>query len=429
MTRLNLNASERIGRINRLLRTVSGLDDPQEVQREFSKGLRDSANRAVDAYVAVSRRGLEGGRYKITRTSLHDDPPLDKQNPWRDWAKLDAHTGGFIGEMIAEPEPKILTEFSITGDPVLGDRLAEYRSAMIVPLFDEGEALNWSFMLNLEPGAFDEHDLEEFMMRGNLIGRMTRNLIVQREVKVLNERLQNQVDEIAMIQRSLLPESLPDVPGLMLAASYLTSNEAGGDFYDVFPVGDGRWALLIADVSGHGAGAATVVAMMSSIIRGYPQLIEGPGSVFRHLNEQLLKRRIASNFVTAFLAYFDPDTHGLEYANAGHHAPLVRDADGAMSALNGEHDIPLGILEDAAYPTSHATLEKCQSVIMFTDGITEAFAPDGEMFGTERLAGSMTTCSGEPQCIIGHIHNALYEHTHSRDRDDDQTILAFRVTG
>ncbi|GAB4547155.1 MAG: hypothetical protein Tsb0013_06660 [Phycisphaerales bacterium] len=432
MTRADLTTHEGIQRVNRLLRTVSGLSDPQQVQLEFSKGMRERGDKlSADAYVAVSRRGLPDGHYKITRTTLPDAEPYDQQNPWRQWDRIDSHTGGFLGDMIFEgdPEPKLFREFHLTGDPVLGDRLAPFRSAILVPLYDSGEALNWSLMLREQPGAYDEETLEQLLMRGNLIGRMTRNLIVQQEVQRLNVRLQDQLDQIASIQRALLPDALPDVPRLAMAASYLTSNEAGGDYYDVFPVGDGRWALMIADVSGHGAGAATVVAMMSSIIRGYHDLARGPSAVFRHLNEQLVRRRIESNFVTAFLGYWDPASGSLEYVNAGHHAPLVRDADGSIAALTGEHDIPLGILADAAYPTNTSTLGAGQTVILFTDGITEAFSPppENEMFGTERMAQGLRTCSGEPQCVIAHIHDALYEHTKSRSRDDDQTILTFRV--
>lgn len=432
MTPIDTTSNPRLDRINRMLRTVSGLNDPQAIQLEFSKGMRDRSDKtAADAYVAVSRRDLPEGRYKITRDNLPDAEAYENQNPWQQWDRLDEHTGGFFAEHIfdADPTPKLFREFSLTGDPVLGDRLAGFRSAMLVPLYDEGEALNWSLMLRGESDPFDEEGLSELLMRGNLIGRMTRNLIVKREVETLNIRLQKQLDEISMIQRALLPDKLPDVPGMALASSYLTSNEAGGDFYDVFPVGDGRWALMIADVSGHGAGAATVVAMMSSIMRGYPQIADGPGAVFQHLNEQLTRRRIESNFVTAWLGYWDPEQLTLTYANAGHHPPLVRTPDGDVRTIEGEHDIPLGILDDADYPDNTAQLAAGETVILYTDGITEAFGPkpEMEMFGTDRMATALEKCTGEPQCIIGTIHDALYEHTKQRSRDDDQTILAFRL--
>ena len=430
MTRVDLTSKHPIHRVNRLLRTVSGITDPQQIQLEFTKALRERGDHlTADAYVAISRRDLPSGQYKITRTTLPDDKPYEDQNPWETWDQIPTHTGGFIGEHIFDehPEPRLFTEFQLAGDPVLGDRLSAYKSAILFPLYDDGDALNWSRMLRKDVGSYNEDTLEQTLMRGNLVGRMTRSLIVRKEVERLNTKLQDQLDEISSIQRALLPQQLPDVPRLSLASSYLTSNEAGGDYYDVFPVGDGRWALMIADVSGHGAGAATVVAMMSSIVRGYHDLSKGPSAVFCHLNDQLVTRRIESNFVTAFLGYWDPESGELEYVNAGHHAPLIREENGDIGSISGDHDIPLGILEGREYPTNSATLTRGQTVILYTDGITEAFSPDNEMFGIERMAHSLSTCTGEPQCVIAHVHDALFEFTKARARDDDQTILAVRV--
>ncbi|MEM1422904.1 MAG: PP2C family protein-serine/threonine phosphatase [Planctomycetota bacterium] len=431
MTRADLTADHPIHRVNRLLRTVSGIVEPQDIQLEFSRALRERGDHlTADAYVAISRRNMPVGQYKITRTTLPDDKPYEDQNPWTHWDSMPAHTGGFLAQHIFDddPQPHLFTAFDIPEDTVLGVRLARYKSAILLPLYDDGEPLNWSLMLREAPDSYNEDTLEQTLMRANLVGRMTRSLVIRKEVERLNTKLQDQLDEISSIQRALLPQQLPDVPRLSLASSYLTSNEAGGDYYDVFPVGDGRWAMMIADVSGHGAGAATVVAMMSSIVRGYHNLAEGPSAVFRHLNDQLVTRRIESNFVTAWLGYWDPETGGLEYANAGHHAPLVRDPDGAIDRVVGEHDIPLGILDGRDYPINTHTLTRGQTVILFTDGITEAFSPDSEMFGTERMAASLKECSGQPQCVIAHIHDALFDFTRARARDDDQTILAIRVT-
>lgn len=416
----------RIQRITEMLRTVSGLHDPQEVQLEFSRGFNDEGS-LVDGYVSVSRRGLGPGQYKVTRKRIDGAPAYTTQNPWEEWDSIPTHAEGFIGEAIRTPLPKVFPDFELRGDPVLGDQLAPYRSAMVIPLFDEGDALNWSIMLARAPGTFDMQTLEQYLMQGNIIGRMTRSLIIKKDVVRLNERLTQQLDEISSIQRSLLPRVLPEVPGLSIATSYMTSNEAGGDFYDIFPVGDGRWVLLIADVSGHGAGAATVVAMMSAIVHSYHGLEEGPGALFEHLNRQLTLRRIESNFATAFVGYWDPKSRTLEYANAGHHAPLVRDAGGEVGDIVGEHDIPLGILEDRTYPTNRAVLRPGQTVVLYTDGITEAFGPGEEMFGTPRLEDALRACSGAPQCVMSTVHEHLYAFTGSRTRDDDQTLLAFRI--
>ena len=428
MKLIDLSSNDRIASMTDLLRTVSGMKDPQAVQREFGKRLGPGQN--LDGYLAVSRRGLPDGRYKITRRMLgRDQFEQNNVDPWRHWDDLPTHEGGFLAELIAAPEPKLFGELFLRNDPVLGDDLAEFGSAMVTPLFDQGEALNWSIPLRRAPNAFSVTEIEEFLMRGNVIGRMTRNLVIQQEIERLNERLRSQLDQIASIQQSLIPNRLPPIPGLSLAASYLTSNEAGGDYYDFFPMGNGSWGFCVADVSGHGAGAATVVAMMNAILHGSEEKHRGPAAVAAHLNRQLSAKRIESNFVTGLFGCWDPAGRRLTLTNAGHHCPTVRSNSGDVTEIQGGHDIPLGIVDEVGYEQAEVTLDPGDTVVMYTDGITEAFSPppEREMFGLRRLHDALRDCSGEPPCVIESIHEGLYAHTGVRTRDDDQTIVAMRV--
>lgn len=428
MKLIDLSSNANIVMMTELLRTVSGLKDPQAVQREFGRQLGPGQN--LDGYVGISRRGLPPDQYKITRRMLgRDQFERNDVNPWLSWNDLPTHQGGFIGELISRPEPKLIDQLFLRNDPVFADDLAGFGSAMLTPLFDQGEALNWSLSLRRSPSAFTPADIEEFLMRGNVIGRMTRTLVIQQEIERLNERLQNQLDQIAAIQQSLIPNRLPDIPGLSIAASYLTSNEAGGDYYDFFPLSDGTWGFCVADVSGHGAGAATVVAMMNAILHGSEEKHRGPAAVARHLNQQLSAKRIESNFVTALFGSWDPGERRLRLTNAGHHPPTRRSRTGAMTEIEGGHDIPLGIIDDVGYEETSIILNPADTVVMYTDGITEAFSPppNREMFGLERLHAALRDCSGEPPCVIESIHEGLYEHTGLRTRDDDQTIVAMRV--
>jgi sigma-B regulation protein RsbU (phosphoserine phosphatase) len=381
--------------------------------------------------MGISRRGLGPGQYKITRKMLSTrDIATNQVDPWATWDQIPVHSGGLIGDLISTPTPKLITELFLRGDPVVGDELAEFGSAMIAPLFDDGEALNWGFMLRHKENDVSERDVEEFIMRGNTIGRMTRVLVVQKEVEALNARLQAQLDEIASIQKALLPDRLPDIPGLSLAASYLTSNDAGGDYYDFFPIEGDRWGFCVADVSGHGAGAATVVAMMHAMLHGTEEKHRGPAAVLRYLNRQLASNRIGTAFVTALFGAWDPRDRRLFVSNAGHHLPTLRRASGDVDQIAGGHDIPLGIMDDVGYEQVDVTLDRGDTVVLYTDGITEAFSPPPrrEMFGLSRLQDALRHCSGEPTCVIDSIHGWLFEHTGgARTRDDDQTIVAMRV--
>lgn len=416
------------------LQTISALHEPSEVQNEFGKGIGRLS--PIEAYVSLSRRELPGGYYKITREYLTDEARDAGADPWRDFDSLTIHSGGFLGEQIATPTPKVFNDITVAGDPVMGDKLAPYRSILIAPLFDDGEATNWAVAMHSRPNAFDADTAANFLMRGNLIGRVTRSLVIQKEVKRLNAELDAQLSQIAMIQKSLLPQRTPAVHGVDLATSYLTSTEAGGDYFDFFDMGHGRFGVMIADVSGHGAGAATVMAMLQAILHGYREPEMGPAAVLAHANRELVRKKIENIFVTAFLGVFDAERRTLTYSNAGHNRPVLRRADGMIQTIEDAASIPLGIFEETEYENASMRVAVGDTLVMYTDGITEAFAPGSrsngggraQMFGAQRLVDSLVTCSGEPDCVIGHIHRALYEFTGVRTREDDQTIVAARVT-
>ncbi|MCA9293393.1 MAG: hypothetical protein KDA20_06235, partial [Phycisphaerales bacterium] len=251
-----ITEGDHLNEIADLMRTVSALTDPQAIQREFSR--RMTAFSGTEGYLSLSTRSLPAGHYKITRAMLDRTSLANNAvNPWAAWDELPTHSTGFLGEAIATDRPKYFPDLQLTNDPVLGDQIAGFRSVLLMPLFDEGHAINWGIVLRREADAFTRSDMEEFLYRGNLIGRMTRNLVIRSEVERLNRQLTEQLEEIAAVQRALLPDRTPDVPGLSIASSFLTSLQAGGDYFDYFDLKDGRWGVLIADAAGHGAGAAT----------------------------------------------------------------------------------------------------------------------------------------------------------------------------
>jgi len=428
MQRVDLSNQKRLREITELLRVVSSIEDPAELQREFATSM--DLLYPTHAYVGLSRRGLNDGEYKLTRLFMSEqDRENHDFNPWATWDKLPTHTGGFLGDVIRDELPQFFRELDISADPVLGDRLAEMRSMMAIPLFDNGHALNWGFVFRKDNDGLDMIDLDEFAMRGNLIGRMTRGLVMQQEVKRLNLKLSKQLQEIADIQRSLLPQITPSIPGVKLATSYLTSDESGGDYYDFFDMGNERWGVLIADVSGHGAGAATVVAMLQSMLHGFQDRSKGPAAMLAYANRELTRKKIDRSFVTAFFAVFDPDRDGLTFVNAGHNPPARRLSTGVVEQIKGDVSLPLGIIEDEEYHEQRWDVGHDDSILLYTDGITEAFSPppDRQMFGTDRLNDALQECTGEPDCMVVSIHEKLYDHTRSRSRADDQTLVAMRI--
>lgn len=430
---IDIRQNVRVAILLEMLEDVSRASEPEQAVRAYAA--RIGKIRPVDAMIAVSTRNLPPGHYKITRRVLPHpetgEPVHILGNPWKNWKNLPMHSGGFLGELIAAPEPRLIHDLFLRGDPVLGDSLAEMGACLAIPVFDGGRVMNWTIQFRRSATGFSINDLEEHVLTGNLFGSMTRNLVSLEQIRRLNERLEKQFEEVARVQQSLLPERLPRVPGLAIATSYLTSSQAGGDYYDFFELPGDRLGILVADVSGHGPAAATVMAMLHAILHSYPAVLDNPAEVLRYANQRLLgaaRGRGDGSFVTAVLAVYDPGPRRLTLARAGHPLPRLKDTrTGEVRELDGQGGLPLGIVDEYEIANHCVTLEPGQTVVLYTDGITEAFSEDRRMFGVEGLDAALEACSGEPDCVVDSVHGALYRHTGKRTREDDQTLVAIKV--
>jgi sigma-B regulation protein RsbU (phosphoserine phosphatase) len=421
----------RLAVVRELLEDVSRAEQPGEIQVAFRRMWQLYP---VDLYVSASVRGLSEGQYKVTRMidvrALDDAPDsgasVYKQfDPWKNWDRLPVHTGGLLGEIIASDEPRLIRLEDVGPDPALGDLAIGMRAVLATPIFDRGRPLNWGFQFVRDPESYGDDALELFVMLANLSGTATRNLVAVREAERATNRLRGQFEEVARVQQSLLPRTLPDIPGLTLATSYLTSDQAGGDYYDFFPFEDGRWGILIADVAGHGAAAATVMAMLHAILHAYEGSGIHPHLVLEHANSRLVAAGLEGAFTTAFLAVYDPSTGEFQFSRAGHNPPRwKRGVSGEVIALEEAGTLPLGVFEPLNATSASIRLEPGDTVVLYTDGITESFNGKREMFGVSGLDRALEACSGQPACVVDSVHGALYEHTHARTREDDQTIVA-----
>ena len=177
---------------------------------------------------------------------------------------------------------------------LLGRRIADVRR--------HGKRLS----LRLDPEGFSTDELEDWILRANLMGGTVKNTVMSRELRQAHDEIRREVDRIAEIQKALLPSSMPEITGVRLAASYETFDRAGGDYYDLVqfrqatdgaPDPDGPWCLIVADASGHGPAAAVVMAMLQAVLHAYPTVPQGPAEVLEHVNRHLHAKRIESSFV------------------------------------------------------------------------------------------------------------------------------------
>ena len=237
------------------------------------------------------------------------------------------------------------------------------------------------------------------------------------------------------IQKGFFPESIPASPGWQIAARFEPARQVAGDFYDAFRLEGGRTMLVIADVCGKGVGAALYMALFRSLLRAVataPSADLGPAAVLdraaRVTNDYIATTHESSSmFATAFLGIVDPPTGALHYINCGHEAPLVM-AGGAVRARLAPTGPALGLMPGLPFAVASETVAPGESVVLFTDGVTEAVGESG-FFGDERLLEVLRDPCGPVSAALDAIVAAVRTHAAGFEPSDDITLLALRRDG
>ncbi len=196
--------------------------------------------------------------------------------------------------------------------------------------------------------------------------------------------LDREADEARAIQQALLPKSSPFIPGFVISGRSVPARAVGGDWYDFIPFPDGRWGLVLADVSGKGTAAALLMSATRGVFRSLAEACCTPGEVLTKLNQLLVDDFPAGKFVTMVYAVLDPATRTVVFANAGHLRPLFIDDQGEHF-LDVERGLPLG-LACGDYSETEISLSQGSRLIFYSDGITEAVNGNEEEYGLSRLA-------------------------------------------
>ncbi|QDU44079.1 PP2C family protein-serine/threonine phosphatase [Symmachiella dynata] len=416
---------ERLNIIVETMREMSAQSDPQEMVADYGQRMQQLLPR--ERMLSLSRRGLKAPQYRITRYSGWSEPV----NPWKQRDELPLLESGLLGELLYGGQPRVIDDLQISANDPAAEYLADQHSLVAIPLFDQGEALNMVVLSLSDAHGFEPDELPELVWMSNLFGRATQNLVLSAELRDAYEMVDREMQQVAKIQRSLLPAVLPEIPHLHLAAHYETSQRAGGDYYDFFQLPEGKWGLLIADVSGHGTPAAVMMSIVHSIAHLYPHQPVQASDFLSYINQNLCRRYTneSGSFVTAFYGIYTPEKRQLNYSNAGHCLPLLKHCGaGMVSAIEGARQLPLGVLEDETYTNRSHYLSPGDEIVFYTDGISEATSPEGEMFGTQRLDDVLTYCRHDADEIINELLNNLKEFTHGAPAADDRTVLVAKVT-
>lgn len=243
-------------------------------------------------------------------------------------------------------------------------------------------------------------------------------------------RLEFELELSSKVQRALLPQQMPEIPGLELAAFSRPADIGGGDYFDFFRFWDQAHGLVIGDVAGHGIAASLLMASLQATLRTLAPDYGAPAEVVRRLNLLFSHNIHMTSFVTLFLARFDPRTYDLTYCNAGHNPPLLRTRSSGKERLSWLRPTgaAIGLVEEFRFGTETVNLVPGDVLVLYTDGITEAMDPQGEEFGQDRLVELVRSGSDWPaQELVQNVRYRLQEFTQGQPFADDITLIVCKV--
>jgi serine phosphatase RsbU (regulator of sigma subunit) len=236
-------------------------------------------------------------------------------------------------------------------------------------------------------------------------------------------QLQAELEVARSLQLSILPAAFPARPGCEGAARMIPATTMGGDFYDYIELPDGQIGLVIADVSGHGVPAAFFMAVARTNLRELAVRHTDPGECLAQTNDALCAQNPLDLFVTVFYCILDPKSGVLRYANAGHNPPYVRRVAGPVESLNATGGLVLGVMQGVKYPTHTVQLLRGDQLVLYTDGVTEAFNPAEELYGVQRLVDEVHVHgSGTPAALVERICQSVTNFAGTAPQSDDITL-------
>jgi sigma-B regulation protein RsbU (phosphoserine phosphatase) len=314
------------------------------------------------------------------------------------------------------------------------------RTVVVIPLYamsransaeslihaEHGQFLGALYLDSRRPAAFSKIDRQILDAIASEAASILDNArLVERERE--RQRLEQELSIAREIQQALLPCGLRNFPHLEISGTNLPCLAVGGDYFDIFPLSDDRTAFLIADVSGKGLGAALLTTMLQGALSGM-KMGADPVSVFNHINRFLCEHAEVGRYATMFFGILG--RYGrVEFINAGHPSPLLIRRDEVMEPFC-EGGFPVGLISDASYVACNSVLDPGDTLVLFSDGVTEAMDPNEHMFGTDRLRELLLGQNEVPlDSLQKTILQAVREFSRGANQADDITLVLARYRG
>lgn len=423
---------------------VSRLDKPGIIQISYTPTRLIAAEKVADfSYIADNFRIGQGGRLRIKKLEDVKDLPLDKFNEFGEYYYSD-NENLYLAKRV---EDVVLIgnlpnkEMYISRDDVVASTTIAYLILFFIIFLLISNLLQTVVI----DGIYSVNDSLTKIKDGNLDEKVEVHTAIEFDdlsqginttvdsLKELKEKEARRIDADLKIghdiQYSVIPTDFPVNQSYKLFAGMYTAKEVGGDFYDFFKVDDTHGAILIADVSGKGITAALYMMTAKTLIKELVMTFKDPAEAIERANQTLAKgkNKVSFMFVTVFLAVYNLKTGELVCVNAGHNPPLLKTADGKWEYQKIKHSVALGISMKAKYANVSLQLNKGDSILLYTDGVTEAMNWNNEQYGEKRLKEFLDEIPDEPQQVVEGLRDELADYRKDFPQSDDITMLMLKA--
>ena len=331
---------------------------------------------------------------------------------------------GLIGHVAQSGEPIISPDVRL--DPRYVNARRATRSEMVAPIISNDEVIGVFDLESDHLDAYTEDDREVLMLLTSQVAIIIEKAMLHEQL-VEKKRLEAQLEVARQVQLSLLPPRDPTLEGFDISAYNFSTEEVSGDYYDFVKVYEDHLGLVIADVSGKGIPASLLMAFLRASLRAAIHIGYAPHVAMSKVNYLLWESIERNQFVTAFYGVLDSTNRTLAYTNAGHNPPLMLDAGGDARFIE-RGGLPLGMFRDARYYEYYLPVEPGQTLVLYTDGVTEAADAKGEEYGRERLERAVREGRDlAARALIDFIYADVLAWTGGRGATDDVTFVVIKA--
>ena len=413
-------SAELIRRLNKITGHLLELHSPLELYSEASYSLATMLDALVAFVRLESDSGSSTGSHQILACHFGKNATKDAATQ-----TSNVHLSKRVLDTVRSTNTPVMARSGPSSDRQLVLTVTDDVTPHIVfsaPINNVEGTLDVLYLDMLENKSPKEmFDFVEAMARQ--INSVQKSLVFS-EAKAQRQILDQQLALARDIQSKLIPGELHHGFDVDVAVCYEPAMWVGGDYYDIWSLADGRIAFTVADVSGKGLPAAMIMSNLQAALRTTMDFCTELSTVAEHVNQHLCQNLCDDMFVTLFLGLFDPSTNTLSYVNAGHIPPLIKQPSDQAQPLGEVTNLPLGIFKEA-FKMQVDTISPNTSLLVVTDGITEASSPDDELFGMECLVKLMTdTEPHSAQELVQTVIRGVTDFRKTVPQQDDTTVLA-----